>query len=447
MDQIETMGNDEKKVQLKVYVDKKKKKVMFAEADEDFVEILFSFFTLPLGTIAKLSRKHVDSNAIKVGSLTSLYESIINLNEKHFSNEHCKDALINPSNSSASFCQKLKVNLDETKPIISSSVPQELKVNVDDAVFLKKKASFIITDDLNVVPVMLDTSIVLLCSLGVEYIDLLEEIIMPFGLEEFSNLLKWSLLTNNPLTNLVLGGSNPCPCSSCDKNSASDSALTSVDSSETQTRTQTTQTPKTQTQTQTMKLLVQKSTKKVLCAQVENHFVELLFSFLTIPLGAYERLTKDNNSSSVGISNLYKSISSLGDGKYLKSEDVKNMLLRPKLAPNYLRVTNFLPIYEVDTRPGRFLKEQATFIVSDDLEVTVSPSVATITKFNTLGVAVCDIEVLEVTVGEQELRKTMMTLLEKWEIPTTKSVGDSQYQDIKDQTKKFIVSIFKHKTN
>lgn len=178
------MGNDEKKVQLKVYVDKKKKKVMFAEADEDFVEILFSFFTLPLGTIAKLSRKHVDSNAIKVGSLTSLYESIINLNEKHFSNEHCKDALINPSNSSASFCQKLKVNLDETKPIISSSVPQELKVNVDDAVFLKKKASFIITDDLNVVPVMLDTSIVLLCSLGVEYIDLLEEIIMPFGLEE-----------------------------------------------------------------------------------------------------------------------------------------------------------------------------------------------------------------------------------------------------------------------
>jgi len=151
-----------------------------------------------------------------------------------------------------------------------------------------------------------------------------------------------------------------------------------------------------------MKLLVQKSKKKVLCAQVENSFVELLFSFLTIPLGAYEHLTKEQ-SSSVAISNLYNSISCLGDGKYLKSEDVKTILLRPKLAANYLRVTNFLPIYEVDTRVGRFLKEQATFIVSDDLEVTSSPSVATITKFNTLGVPVCDIEVLEVTIGEQEV--------------------------------------------
>ncbi|KAI3750520.1 hypothetical protein L2E82_21160 [Cichorium intybus] len=378
------MGTSEKSVQLKVFVDKKKKKVMFAEADEDFVQILFSFFTLPLGTIAKLSRKHAGSNDIKIGSLTSLYESVINLDDKYFSNEHCKDALVNPSNSSASVCQKLKVNLDETKPI-----PTSVPGGQDGVVYLKKKASFIITDDLNVAPVMLDTSIALLNSLGVEYIDLLDERTIYFGLEEFSNLLKWSLLTNNPLTNLVLGGNKPlsclCSCSSCVKNSVSDSTLILSNSR----------------QTQTVKLLVQKSKKKVLCAQVENRFVELLFSFLTIPLGAYERLTKDH-SSSVGITNLYNSISRLGDEKYLKTEDVKTMLLRPKLAANYLRVTNLLPIYEVDTRPGSFLKEQSTFIVSDDLEVSASPSIATILKFNTLGVPVGDIEVLDVSIGEHE---------------------------------------------
>ncbi|GJT56744.1 hypothetical protein Tco_0991798 [Tanacetum coccineum] len=47
-----------KPVHIKVFIDKKKKKVMFAEAEEDFVEILFSFLTLPLGTIARISSKH-----------------------------------------------------------------------------------------------------------------------------------------------------------------------------------------------------------------------------------------------------------------------------------------------------------------------------------------------------------------------------------------------------
>ncbi|XP_024964858.1 uncharacterized protein LOC112505143 [Cynara cardunculus var. scolymus] len=78
------------------------------------------------------------------------------------------------------------------------------------------------------------------------------------------------------------------------------------------------------------------------------------------------------------------------------------MLLCPKLAANYLRVTDFLPIYDVNTSKGHFLKEQTTFIVSDDLEITVSPSISTISKFNTLGISVGDIEVIEASVGEQE---------------------------------------------
>ncbi|XP_071715384.1 uncharacterized protein [Rutidosis leptorrhynchoides] len=373
------MGNDAKSVHLKVFIDKKKKKVMFAEAEEDFVEILFSFLTLPLGTIAKLSNKHAaDSKDIKVGSLNSLYKSVENLENKHFSNEHCKVALLNPTSSSNTLCQKLKINLHDTKPV-------DARV-VSDAVFVQKKASFIITDDLNVVPVMLDTSLTLLNSLGVEYIDLLEEQTMDFGLEEFSDLLKWSLMTNNPLTSMVLGGSKPCSCICCIKNSTLSNLPSILGYSG---------------HSQTIKLLVQKSTNKVLCAQVENFFVEMLFSFLTIPLGAVKRLTIDK-SSSLGIDNVYNSISSLGDRKYLKSEEMKTLLLIPKLAANYLRVTELLPIYEKNISSGRFLKEQATFIISDDLEVTISPSISTISKFNTLGVPVGDIEVMEVSIGEQE---------------------------------------------
>lgn len=204
---------------------------------------------------------------------------------------------------------------------------------------------------------------------------------------QFSNLLKWSLVTNNPLTNMVLGRTKPYMCFSCiQKSTSSNSHLFSSYTN----------------QHQKVKLLVQKSTKKVLCAQVENFFVEMLFSFLTIPLGAVKRLTI-GNSSSVGIDNVYNSISSLGDGKYLKSDEIKAMLLSPKLAANYLRVTELLPIYEKNLSSGSFLKEQATFIVSDDLEVTVSPSISTISKLTALGVPIGDIEVKEVSIGEQEV--------------------------------------------
>ncbi|RHN46370.1 hypothetical protein MtrunA17_Chr7g0241501 [Medicago truncatula] len=35
-------------------VDKESNKVLYPEAVKDFVDVLFSFFTLPLGTIARL---------------------------------------------------------------------------------------------------------------------------------------------------------------------------------------------------------------------------------------------------------------------------------------------------------------------------------------------------------------------------------------------------------
>ena len=46
------MTNNASSVHMKVFMDKRKEKLIFAQADEDFVDILLSFLTLPLGTIA-----------------------------------------------------------------------------------------------------------------------------------------------------------------------------------------------------------------------------------------------------------------------------------------------------------------------------------------------------------------------------------------------------------
>ncbi|XP_076890932.1 uncharacterized protein LOC143542158 [Bidens hawaiensis] len=198
---------------------------------------------------------------------------------------------------------------------------------------------------------------------------------------------------------MVLGGSKPhsyfSSCSSCIKPSTKSNFPSNASQS---------------TEFQKVRLLIQKSKKKLLCAQVDNFFVEMLFSFLTIPLGHVKHLTMDN-SPPTGIDNLYNSISCLGVEKYLKSEEIKNLLLCPKLASPYFHVTDLLPVYEKNRKQGSFLKAQTTFIVSNNLKVVASPSMSIISKYNARGVPVGDIEVMEVSIGEQEALSILMASL------------------------------------
>lgn len=45
-------SSGEAKVYLRLVIDEEKNKVVLAEAGKDFVDVLFSFLTLPMGTIA-----------------------------------------------------------------------------------------------------------------------------------------------------------------------------------------------------------------------------------------------------------------------------------------------------------------------------------------------------------------------------------------------------------
>ncbi|GJW29998.1 hypothetical protein Tco_0046873 [Tanacetum coccineum] len=272
-----TMGNYPSLLQMKVFMDKRNNnKVMFAEANEDF--------------------------------LASLYDSALMINVTHFNDKLCKDVLANPVNSSAALCEK----------------------------YMELRNSF-----------------------GVEGNDFLWTYVQ-FELNKSVNLLKDATLDNLP---------------SLFSNSAQPHL--------------------------TVKILIHKSKKKVLCAEVDNFIMEMLLSFLTIPLGAVKVLTKDT-SYLVAINNLYKSISTLGDENYLKSDDIKNMLLSPKLASIYIHVTDLLPIYEKGITQGSFLKEQATFIVSNDLKIELSSFFPTLWLY-THGIPADDIKIVEVSIGEPQV--------------------------------------------
>ncbi|XP_028783621.1 uncharacterized protein LOC114739712 [Neltuma alba] len=64
---------------LKITVSKSKNKILFAEAEEDFADFLFSFLTMPLGSTLKL----LDGN-VNLGSMHNLYKSVKGLNPSWF---------------------------------------------------------------------------------------------------------------------------------------------------------------------------------------------------------------------------------------------------------------------------------------------------------------------------------------------------------------------------
>ncbi|KAE8647977.1 hypothetical protein Csa_000433 [Cucumis sativus] len=62
-----------------IAIDKKRKKILYAEADKKFVDFLFTILALPVGTMVKLvsSSSNPDNKPMAAaGSLESLYRSV-----------------------------------------------------------------------------------------------------------------------------------------------------------------------------------------------------------------------------------------------------------------------------------------------------------------------------------------------------------------------------------
>jgi hypothetical protein len=78
----------------------------------------------------------------------------------------------------------------------------------------------------------------------------------------------------------------------------------------------------------TLNLVIRKSDKKILYAQGEKDFAEILLSFLMFPLGAIVRIFGENSSLG-SIDTLYKSAVNMDDSKYLLSKEAKSRLVHP----------------------------------------------------------------------------------------------------------------------
>lgn len=210
----------EPKFTLRLIVDEEKKKVVLAEACRDFVDVLFSLLTLPLGTIVRLLKIHRKS---EIGCFTNLYQSVVDMDIEDFKTEACKKMLLYPRSVKEVQCKRLKVNINPTEDIkcfkcssycglysnfstsrchcgaltnkdIQLENEELLAGQTEDAngVFVNGRFSFIITDDLKVAVKSTDLVLKMLNSLGCADVSKLEEKLVDIGFEEVSLLYSTS---------------------------------------------------------------------------------------------------------------------------------------------------------------------------------------------------------------------------------------------------------------
>ncbi|TQD93025.1 hypothetical protein C1H46_021339 [Malus baccata] len=85
------MGNPNPSICLKLLVDTKRQRVLFAEAGKDFVDFLFTLLSLPIGTVIGLLPKDG-----MVGSLGKLYGSVKSLSSTYMQPYFNKESLLKP---------------------------------------------------------------------------------------------------------------------------------------------------------------------------------------------------------------------------------------------------------------------------------------------------------------------------------------------------------------
>ncbi|GFY88564.1 transmembrane protein, putative [Actinidia rufa] len=331
-------------ISLKILVEKEKNRVVFAEANKDFVDVIFSFLTMPIGTIVSLIREHLLKG--EIGCLNNLYESVEKLDEEYLASEH-KEILLHPRSATEVYFRNLKLNLIENNnsecylcryrdctflsyyQIYSCRCGQALEhfVYLSDAIlpdggmFVKPTAHFIVTDDLRVLPMSTKTALSLLKEFGAMDGSKIEERSLNIGKDEILKLLKYSLASMTPLSDTIMEPFiGKTSNTHCVKHGPSTRQFPCVEDIIDNPQINLT-------------LVVNKyDNKAVYYAEVGEDFVSVLCSFLAFPIG---HVFKEFSSLSFKgcLGNLYRSIQNSDLDKLFKSEEMKSVLLDPKLAP------------------------------------------------------------------------------------------------------------------
>ncbi|KAH7667784.1 hypothetical protein IHE45_12G082400 [Dioscorea alata] len=229
----------EKTMALKLLIDTRANRVLFAEAGKEVVDFLFSLLALPLGSIVKLL-----SEDQMVGSIGSIYSSLQNLDSTYIQPNQDKGILLGlqgqeqgqpqinlflsapipPKVEGHYGCDKSYYNNScgqyVTKvcgiqcPSCSHRMEKEMQFvnpksgtaseNGEGQGYVKGVVTYTIMDDLSVTPMSTISCITLLSKFNVTNVDVLKEKNVSLGTQEALELLEASLGTRTVLTDVFL---------------------------------------------------------------------------------------------------------------------------------------------------------------------------------------------------------------------------------------------------
>ncbi|KAL2239871.1 uncharacterized protein LOC105170877 isoform X1 [Sesamum indicum] len=218
-------------ISLNIFIDPQSKRVLYAEAGNDFIDFLVSILGQSVGTLIGRSR-----NPETAGSLASLYESINGLNESYFVQKHIKDTVLKPAVHRPGFdvallalyytqtrtvfyrCNKLDGSCPFYVSVCSSracpncklGTMTQLATNVSSPPissdgFVKGAVTYMVMDDLSVKPLSTKSTISLLQKFNVRDV---EEKVVSVGNDEAVKLLSCALQSKSVLTDLFFKGVN-----------------------------------------------------------------------------------------------------------------------------------------------------------------------------------------------------------------------------------------------
>lgn len=436
---------------LKILVAKDENKVIMAESDKEFIEVLFSFMTMPIATAVRCTRDCISG---EIGCLSNLYGSVENLNLNFLQEKRFQDILLNPRSAAEIYCKNLKMNLIESGydfyvchnnecnvisyyTIGKCRCGKALKHRLEMAPgsrffpeveggFLKSTARFIITDDFKVMPVATMADLALLSELG-KY-GKVEEKTIKIGRNEVLKLLKRSLISKTPLSETFLESStNKSTIESLGSKFGAGGMNPPLKVMEFWNGKPTIR----------LKLIFDKVNDIVLYAVVEKDFINMLCTFLTFPLGyIFNQFPCLSFEGCMG--NLHKSIQRTDINLFFHGGR-KEMLVNPKLAPGLGYSSNLIGIEEA-TIPSQFstfssllnaksntlrsnsnsgnqkvfdgfIKGPATFLVMDNMEVKPLSPISVKLLIDKLMVPLGDIGEQEVILDENKAMRLLAASL------------------------------------
>ncbi|KAL9418897.1 hypothetical protein AB3S75_036785 [Citrus x aurantiifolia] len=228
-----TSNTETTTMKLKLMIDKRANKVLFAEAEKDFVDVLFNVLYMPLGSVARLV-----TDAGLGGCTGSLYRSLENLPEDYLIHHQTKVELLKPllkwgkaslllqpqacprpvpverklyncgnnhrclTNEVNTRCLECGDSYYDSAKMRHEVQQWQIVSDIEGGV-VKKSFACMITDDLSITPASVISATGLLQG-KIKDIGALEERVVDVGPDEVLELLNASMQTNEALTTVFL---------------------------------------------------------------------------------------------------------------------------------------------------------------------------------------------------------------------------------------------------